>query len=169
MHVKRPTAATGLRLFGNSLLVAGPVLVSLGLRARSLVRSELVQQRIAFPDREQLPGNLECFAGRSVNSGVRAKAYAELIKLHLNRATAGRTYSELARESHEAGDADEKLLELRDTAWRGETLRAGLLGAYQATQLTALVTGLGALITALGASLLGISGALHSHGTDRRD
>ena len=167
MRMKRQTPATGLRLFGNSPLVAGPVLVSLGVRARSLVRSELTQQRIAFPDREHLPACLKSFASRSVNSGRRAKAYAELIKNHLDRATDGRTYAELAQESHAAGDADEKLLGLRDTAWRGETLRAGLLGAYQATQLTSLVTGLGVLITGLGAGLLGISGALHAHGTER--
>ena len=166
MRAKRPIAAAGLRLLSGSLLVSGPVLVSLGLRAGSLVRSELVRQRIAFPDCEELPSGLEGHPGRTVDSGGQARAYAELIKWHLDLATEGRTYAELARESHEAGDADEKLLDLRDTAWRGETLRAGLLGAYQAAQLAALVTGLGVLITGLGAGLLGVSGALHSHRAD---
>ncbi len=166
MRTKHPSAVTGLRLSSGSLLVAGPVLVSSGLRARSLVRSEMARQRIEFPDREELPSGLEDYAGWAVNSGGRAKAYAELIARHLDVATGGRTYAELARESHEAGDADEKLLALRDTAWRGETLRAGLLGAYQATQLTALATGLGVLLTGLGAALLGVAGTLHSHRTD---
>jgi len=166
MRAKRPTVAAGLRLLSGSLLVAGPVLVSRGLRAGALVRSELAQQRITFPDRGELPSGLEQHARQSVDSGGQARAYAELIKRHLNLATDGRTYAELARESHDADDADEKLVGLRDTAWRGETLRSGLLGAYQATQLAALATGLGVLITGLGAGLLGVAGTLHSHRAD---
>lgn len=160
MHTRNSATVRVVRVLGCSMLAAGPVMVGRGLEARAMVCSELAQQRIAFPERTALPGDLKRYAGASVNSGRRAKAYAELIKRHVDTATNGRTYAELADQAQQTRDTDGTLVELRDTAFRGATLRASLLGAYQAAELTALVTGLGVLVTGLGAGLLSVAGAM---------
>lgn len=150
------------RLLGRALVAAGPVMVQRGLRGGAIVRSELIQQGVAFPESDRLPSGLERYAGLRVDTGSRAKAHADLIERHLVLATGGRTCAELAERAHAAGDADGELIELRDTVFRGESLRAGLLGAYQAAELTVLVTALGVLVTGLGAGLLTTARTLRS-------
>ena len=160
MHVSDSSAVGAVRVLGYSMLVAGPVMIERGLAAQATVRGELARQRLEFPECAALPSGLKQYAGASVNTGSRAKAYAELIKRHVDVATGGRSYAELAERVQEPGDSDAELVELRDTAFRGETLHAILLGAYQATRLTTLVTGLGVMVTGLGAGLVTIAAAL---------
>ncbi|GGZ05500.1 hypothetical protein [Streptomyces poonensis] len=147
---------------GAALLAAGPVMLLRGRGGRKEIRTELAAQRITFPD-GGLPVELAPFAGRTVETGPQARAYAELIKDHLAKTTGGRTYAEITDELHAADNDDEKLAQLRQTAFMGETLRGSLLSAYQAWELTTLVTGLGAVLTGLGAALVATGGAL---GTD---
>lgn len=117
-----------LWLVGGSMLAAGPVLVLRGRQGRAQLKSELAQQRIS-----------------------------DLIKTNVRHATLGRSYAELSRALHDTGGADQDLVKLRETAFTGETLRASLLGAYQAANLTTLVAGLGTLLTGLGAALLAVA------------
>ncbi|MFD2352345.1 hypothetical protein ACFSTC_28330 [Nonomuraea ferruginea] len=75
-------------------------------------------------------------------------------------ATGGRTYAQVSAELMAAPGGDDELAALRQTAFTGQMLRASLLNAYQAWQVTTLVIGLGALLTATGAALLTASIAL---------
>ncbi|MFD2768003.1 hypothetical protein [Micromonospora eburnea] len=139
-----------LALAGVLLLVAGPVMITQGVLGRRSIAHELASQRIAFPATD-LPASLTRYARTPVRTGIQARAYSELIADHVTRATGGRTYAEIAEECMGAGRGDQRLDRLRQTAFMGETLRGALLGAYQAWQVSALVTGLGALVMLIGA------------------
>ncbi|WP_374985068.1 hypothetical protein [Streptomyces fradiae] len=152
-------AAALLGAVGAALAAAGPVMVWRGRGGRREIRAELAAQRIAFPE-HGLPEGLAAHAGREVATGPDARAYAEYIKGNLARATGGRTYAEISAELHGAGGRDEKLAEVRQTAFMGESLRASLMSAYQAWHLTTLVTCLGAALTGLGAALVATADAL---------
>jgi hypothetical protein len=142
--------STLLFAVGAVLLVAGPVMIIRARDGRLQIQRELSNQEIVFPPAEDLPEALSAHAGARVVSGDQAKAFADLIGLHVAKATAGRTYSQIVGEWHAAGRADEKLTKLRETAFMGQTLRGSLLGAYQAWQITNLAVGLGALLGAIG-------------------
>ncbi|WP_432058324.1 hypothetical protein [Streptomyces sp. bgisy022] len=148
-----------LATVGIALCVAGPVMVLRGRSGRKEIRTELAAQKITFPERG-LPAELATHAGRRVETGPEAHAYAELIKGNLAHATGGRTYAEISTECNATGGEDEKLSELRQTAFMGQSLRASLMSAYQAWHLTTLVTGLGAALTGLGAALVATADAL---------
>ena len=142
---------------GAVMLVAGPAMVIRGCSARKEIRSELVAQRIMFPRERGLPDGLAALAGQRVETGAQARAYSDVIKIHLGKATEGRTYSEISADlitARSNGYEDDKLSELQRTAFMGETLRGSLMSAYEAWQLTSLVSGLGVLFTGLGAALL---------------
>ncbi|MEU5609180.1 hypothetical protein AB0H03_10695 [Streptomyces sparsogenes] len=148
-----------VRTVGAALLAAGPVMLLRGRQGRKEIRTELAAQKITFPD-HGLPAHLAALAGQSVATGPRAHAYADLIKDHVAKATGGRTYAEITEELHATGNDDEKLAQLRQTAFMGETLRGSLLSAYQAWHLTTLVMALGGAVTGLGAALVATAEAL---------
>lgn len=139
------------------LLLAGPVMIVQGLVGRRTVERELTEQRITFPAGDGLPAGLHRYAGLPVHTGTQARAFSELIGLHVMKATGGRTYAEIADECQTAGRADERLTRLRETAFMGQSLRGALLGAYQAWQITLLVMALGAVFTAMGAAFLALA------------
>jgi hypothetical protein len=135
---------------GVILLLAGPVMIARAGAGRLQIQHELASQQIVFPPADDLPEALARYAGARVVNGEQARAFADLIGLHVTKATAGRTYAEIVGEWHAAGRNDEKLTRLRETAFMGQTLRGSLLGAYQAWQMTNLVLGLGVLLAAIG-------------------
>jgi hypothetical protein len=141
------------------LLIAGAVMIVQGWAGRRRVGHELARQRISFPAGEALPGSLTRYAGLPVHTGAQALAFSELIGEHVTKATGGRTYAEIADEWQAGGRTDERLTRLRETAFMGQSLRGGLLGAYQAWQVTLLVIGLGALFSTVGVAFLAL--ALH--------
>ncbi|MFF6996311.1 hypothetical protein ACFY93_15370 [Streptomyces sp. NPDC008313] len=167
MHDAHRGTGALVGLVGAALTVAGPVMLWRGRGGREEIRGELAAQKITFPGRG-LPAGLTAYAGRRVETGPEAHAYAELIKDHLAHATGGRTYAEITEELYAAGDDDEKLSRLRQTAFMGESLRGSLMSAYQAWHLTTLVIGLGSLLTGVGAALMATAEALASQGEDRR-
>ncbi|MFG2085164.1 MULTISPECIES: hypothetical protein [unclassified Spirillospora] len=147
---------------GVVMLVAGPAMVARAAWGRKEIRGELATQEITFPDESRLPTGLTSFAGQRVETGPQARAYADLIKSNLAGTTAGRTYAQLGAELAAVradGGEDEKLTELQRTAFTGEMLRASLMSAYQAWQVTLLAGALGALFTGLGAALLTARGS----------
>ncbi|MEU4419278.1 hypothetical protein AB0F81_01530 [Actinoplanes sp. NPDC024001] len=148
-------------LIGAVLIIAGFVMTAQGWAGRRDVGRELAQQHIRFPAGEKLPAALTRYAGVQVQNGVQARAYSELIAVHVVKATGGRTYSQIADECMAGGRDDERLARLRETAFMGQSLRGALLGAYQAWQVTLLVMGLGALFAAAGAAfvLLALQGS----------
>ncbi|MFR9775774.1 hypothetical protein ACL02O_06905 [Micromonospora sp. MS34] len=144
---------------GVVLLAAGPVMIVQGVLGRRSVGQELTRQRIAFPATD-LPAQLDRYARSPVRTGVQARAYSELIAGHVVKATGGRTYAEIAAECMGAGREDQRLDRLRQTAFMGEALRGALLGAYQAWQLTSLVTALGGLVLLIGVVFLALAAHL---------
>lgn len=135
---------------GVVLLAASAALLVRGQMGRDQIRRELSDQRIVFPAASDLPPALARHAGSQVTTGEQARAFSDLIASHLARATAGRTYAQIADEWRSTGRADPRLTQLRETAFMGQTLRGSLLGAYQAWQLTTLVMGLGGLLGVVG-------------------
>jgi len=104
--------------------------------AASTVRSQLMQEKIYFPkagspglDPKEFPG-LQQYAGTQVDSGTKAKAYAdEYIWVHMMKASGGKTYAEISTEAM-ANPKDAKLAGLKATLFQGDMLRSSLLTAY---------------------------------------
>lgn len=133
-------------VLGVVLLVGGGLLAWGGGFADDMVHDQLADQKIFFPeagspalDPETYPG-LQQYAGEAVDSGPKAKAYAdEYIKVHLQQSTGGRTYSELSTASRE-NPQDTELAGLVETAFRGETLRGLLLYAWGWSVVASIAT-----------------------------
>jgi hypothetical protein len=147
------TAVALLGAAGAAMTAAGPVMAARGIKARAEIQAELRGQSISFPGKG-LPDDLAAHQSRAVLTGPQARAFAEVIGNNVLMATGGRSYGEISAELHAAGGDDEKLEGLRQTAFTGQMLRASLLNAYQAWQITTLVIGLGTLLTMTGAALL---------------
>ncbi|GAA3446448.1 hypothetical protein [Planomonospora venezuelensis] len=137
---------------GVAMLTAGAVMTVRGLRGKEEIRDELIRQKITFPDRG-LPAGHGRYAGHRVENGTQARVFSEMIGGNVRKATGGRSYSEVSADLHAAGGDDEGLAVLRQTAFMGETLRASLMSAYQAWQVTSLAVGLGAVLMGAGAAL----------------
>lgn len=144
-------------LLATVLLIAAVLLQRGGSFGSNMVHDQLAAQRITFPaanspalDAKTYPG-LQRYGGQVVNSGPKAKAYAnEFIAVHLKGANDAKTYSETsaqARAARTAADAaktanaaaaDAVALETKavalegqtQTLFRGETLRGLLLYAW---------------------------------------
>jgi hypothetical protein len=118
------------------LAVGGGLLAWGGGFASDMVHDQLADQKISFPakgspalDPATYPG-LQQYAGQAVDSGPKAKAYAnEYIKVHLAEVAGGKTYSETSELSR-ANPDDAKLAGQVQTLFRGETLRGLLLYAW---------------------------------------
>jgi hypothetical protein len=101
------------------------------------VRTQLTAQKIFIPTAGSAALNdpavkpyLSKYAGQQVTNGAQAQAYADhYIKVHLNAATGGRTYSELSTAARQ-DPTNTELQGLVQTSFRGETLRGLLLNAY---------------------------------------
>jgi hypothetical protein len=118
------------------LLAGGGLLAWGGGFAKDMVHDQLADQKISFPakgspalDPATYPG-LQRYAGQLVDSGPKAKAYAnEYIKVHLAETADGQTYSQVS-EASRAAPTDTKLAGEVQTLFRGETLRGLLLYAW---------------------------------------
>jgi hypothetical protein len=151
MRKSRGIAGILLALAALALLVAGPVMIYEGINGQHEVRAQLTAQKIVFPAKgsTSLPANLQSYAGQTVTTGPQAKAYADMVETHVKEATGGKTYSEVSSAWIAGGMKDATLAQQRQTAFMGESLRASLMSAYQAWELSWLVIGLGALFTGL--------------------
>ena len=131
-----PTLATvGLVLF-LVLAVSSGLLMWGANFGKTMVRDQLAEQRITFPpagspglNPAEFPG-LQQYAGQAVDSGQKARAYAnEFIAVHLDKIGGGRTYSEVSAAA-QAAPGDAALAAQAQTLFRGETLRGLLLYAW---------------------------------------
>lgn len=126
----------------------------------NMVRKELSAQKIYFPAAgspnflpEDYP-DIQQYAGQLVDSGKKAKAYANgYIGRHLADTAGGKTYSEVSVLARQHPD-DEKLQQQKDTLLQGETLRGILLGTGYAFGTVGVVAGIAAWV------LFGIAGLL---------
>lgn len=119
------------------MLVVGGCLALWGYSfANSQIQSQLVQEKISFPqagtpalDPAEFPG-LQQYAGQPVDSGDKAKAYAdEFIWRHMMKASGGKTYAQVSTLA-QANPTDTKLAALKSTLFQGDMLRSSLLTAY---------------------------------------
>ncbi len=118
------------------LAIGGGLLMWGGTFATNMVHDQLADQRITFPakdspglDAKEFPG-LQQYAGQAVDSGPKAKAYAnEFIAKHLESVAGGKTYAEMSAQA-QANPTDTKLAGQVQTLFKGETLRGLLLYAW---------------------------------------
>jgi hypothetical protein len=133
---------------GSGLLFFG---ANFGL---NMVHSQLTAQNISFPAKgsaalnpKEFPG-LQRYAGQKVDTGPKAKAYAnEFINVHLAAVAGGQTYSQVSTASI-ADPTNVKLTGEVATLFKGETLRGLLLYAWgwSVVSTIALYAAFGALI-----------------------
>ncbi len=173
LHTARAIVRWLTALTGFALLIAGPIMIGVGVSGQHQVTDQLKAQQISFPAdaKAGLPAAQAGYAGQQVATGDQAKAFSDMIETHIKEATGGLTYSQVSGK-YMAASADKttpaatltKLSGLRQTAFMGESLRGSLLSAYQAWQVTYLVIGLGIAFTGIGAvTLAGGAVALLSH------
>ncbi|MFS8118747.1 MAG: hypothetical protein ACMG55_09700 [Microcoleus sp.] len=130
--------------------------------ATTNVRTELSAQKVFFPpkgsaglDPKEFP-DLQQYAGKQVNDGPTAKAYANgFIGRHLEKVAGGLTYSEVSALSMK-DPTNAKLQQQKQVLFQGETLRGLLLGdgyAYwtfgQIAQYAAIAAFVGAGVMAV--------------------
>lgn len=117
-------------------LLIGVKLQSLASFAHDNVHTQLSAQKISFPPKgssqfspKEFP-DLQKYAGQPVDSGAKAKAYANgFIGRHLEGIAGGKTYSEVSAAAN-ADPSNQKLQGQAQTLFRGETLRGLLLTTY---------------------------------------
>ncbi len=126
--------------------------------SHNMVHNQLSEQKISFPPRgspgldpKEFPG-LQRYAGQAVDSGPKAKAYADqFIKVHLKGIAGGQTYSQVSAQS-QANPNDAALAGKVQTLFRGETLRGLLLYGWgwsvvgEIAYLSGIAAGLGAIV-----------------------
>jgi len=120
----------------------------------NMVHDQLDAQAITFPAKgsaalspAEFPG-LQQYAGQSVDSGPKAKAYAnEFINVHLAAVANGKTYSQVSALA-QADPTNAKLAGQVATLFKGETLRGLLLYAWgwSVVSSIALYAGIAALL-----------------------
>ena len=155
-HTRRAAVEAVLFL----LLAVGGGLLAWGHSfASNMVHDQLAEQKIFVPakgapgfDAKEFPG-LQQYAGQMVDSGPKAKAYAnQYIGAHLKAVAGGKTYSEASAASR----ADPKNTELAgqvQTLFRGETLRGLLLYAW-GWSVVAMIAGWVAVAAFIGAGVV---------------
>ena len=185
-------------VFSVLLLIVGLVLVNQSNFAENYVRDQFKQQQISFTPVEGLSGEqddapcLVTYAGKMLETGKQAECYAnEYIAYHLGESAKGAGYEgatyatlgaperELRTKVQEATDAGQpteaiqadldKVSNLRNTMFKGETLRGLLLTTYgfsifgeRAGQAATVVFIAAALL-----AILSIAGIIHAFTTKK--
>jgi hypothetical protein len=162
------------------LLIFGGMLNFGAAFANDSVQTQLANQNISFPIEAGLPAEtrdqLAKWAGKQVTTGEMARDYSDLfIWEHMKAAATAvmgkpATYSEvssayLAAQRNSSTDPAQlqKLSDLQDTLFRGNTLRGMLLEAY-AFGTMGVIAGYAAIAAFAGGVLfllLGIAGLMH--------
>jgi len=124
------------------LAIAGGLLLWGHSFADNNVRTQLVQQKISFPDKAGIAAQKDAeitkyvtpYAGQQVVSGKQAQVFADhYIKVHLSKIANGKTYSEVSGAFLSMDPKDPNyatVAQERQTLFMGETLRGMLLNAY---------------------------------------
>jgi len=169
----------GLGLAALLLIFAG--LLNFGAAfANDSVQTQLANQNIAFPEEGALPSEtadqLKKWAGKRVTTGEMARDYSDLFILeHMNsaaNAVLGKpaTYSEVSaaymaaqRDGVTTPEQLQKIADLKETLFQGNTLRGMLLEAF-AFGTMGVIAGYAAIAALAGGVLfllLGIAGLMH--------
>ena len=120
----------------------------------NMVHTQLASQNISFPAKGSAALNpaefpdLQRYAGQKVDTGPKAKAYANgFINRHLATVAGGQTYSQLSAAS-QADPTNAKLTGQVATMFKGETLRGLLMYAWGWSVVSTI-----ALYAAIGAAV----------------
>jgi hypothetical protein len=185
------------------LVTFGIVAIVLGVNGRSTVHTNLAQEQIVgTPDmtpsaikeeaqKAGLPASIKlptvAVAGKAINNGSRARAFATYMRIHTLEATQGFTYSQMGRFTEKpgtpasqlakGGGTDNPAFALTDPKtkqpvanhardiWVTETaLTTALNTSYMAEQIAlfGLVVGIAMLLSGIGFGVLMLGGALRS-------
>lgn len=155
-----------LMVLGVVFLAGGFYTGFRGLDARQQVRNELIAQRITTPADASIPN-------ARVDDAKTAQSMADIIAVHAEESTGGRTYSEMGRylavdggDTNEASaavkGADGKPVAnpLRNVAFQASSLRTSLYTSVMAFNVADLVIGLALMIGVLGLAVGGVGVAL---------
>ncbi|ASN82564.1 hypothetical protein [Deinococcus ficus] len=147
------------------LLIGGVLLTTASSFINAEVHNQLASQKITMPAGPALESlkpedkaALEAYAGQEMTTGKQAKAFADhYIGAHMNGMSGGRTYEEVSGEYIQMTDKStpkaQKLGELRQTLFMGNTLRGMLLNAY-AFGTMASIAGTASIVAYVGAVIL---------------
>jgi hypothetical protein len=176
------------------LVAFGITAIVLGVNGRSTVQSSLKQEAIVgTPDmtpsaikaeakKAGLPASItlptESVAGKAIDSGSRARAFAKYMRIHALEATGGFTYAQIGRYQAKPGTPPSQLAKgggtenpktkqpiangVRDV-WVTETaLSTALNTSFMAEQLAnfGIVVGVALLLSGVGFGVLTIGGAI---------
>jgi hypothetical protein len=130
-----------------ALVVAGPIMVGMGLNGKSQVSQNLKQEHITTGPDASIPNT-------PVTDARTAQSQADIIWHHMMAASGGKTYAQISK------DAPADQLKVRATLATGDSLRASLLSAVLAWNVANLVIGLGAVFFGLGIVFLFVGLAL---------
>jgi hypothetical protein len=155
-----------LMLIGLVFLAAGAYTVVRGIDARTDVRDELEAQKIVTPEDASIPN-------AAVVDAATAQSMADIIGVHADEATGGRSYAELGRYlTPDGGDTSDEAAALKDeegnpvanpvrnVAFQASALRTSLYTSVMAFNVSDLVIGLGVAFAALGFVIGGVGVAL---------
>lgn len=174
------------------LIAFGVAAIVMGINGRSTVRDSLkLEQIVGTPDmtpsaiaaeakKAGLPASIKLptvdVAGKPINSGARARAFASYMRIHALEATGGVPYSQMPRYATADGkgtnDPATALLangrpvdNAARNVWVTETaLSTALNTSYMAEQLSlfGLVVGIALLLSGIGFAILAVGGALRN-------
>jgi hypothetical protein len=141
--------------------------------ATSMVRTELSEQKIFFPDAgseaiTSLPPDDQAavskYAGQQLVTGQQAKVYADnFINVHLQKIANGQTYAQVSAAASK-DPANAKLQAQKTTLFQGETLRGLLLGSGYSYWTFGMIAKYVALAAFAGAAVMAVLvwlGVLH--------
>jgi hypothetical protein len=139
------------------MIVAGILALVGGGYTRTVVRDQLVPQKISFTaDASKLPPNLKQYAGQQVDTANEAKLFAnDYIAMHLKGIAGGQTYSQVSA-AFLKDPTNQKLAQQRQSLFMGETLRGMLLSAWGWGTVGTIATVAGFVLIGLGGILLSI-------------
>ena len=181
-------------LAGAVLIAFGVAAIVLGFNGRSTVNDSLKQEQIvgtpdmtpaaitaeakaAGLDTSKISMPTVSVAGKAVNNGARARAFATYMRIHALEATGGLTYSEMPRYASQNGKGtNDSKAALKGSngqpvdnparnVWIQETaLSTALNTSYMASQLSlfGIVVGVALLLSGFGFVILAVGGALRS-------
>ncbi|MER7070563.1 hypothetical protein [Terrabacter sp. NPDC000476] len=159
---------TGLAM-AAVLFVAGALLIYASSFVASNVEEQLRPQNITMPSgaaltTQAMKDNLGPYAGQPMTNGNQAKAFADhYIWEHMVEASGGQSYSEVSgkyvalSKDPNADPAElQKLGDLRNTLFMGNTLRGLLLEAYAFGTMGTIALWAGVAALVAGAVMLGL-------------
>ncbi|EJZ87872.1 hypothetical protein QP400_08995 [Winkia sp. UMB3158] len=170
------------RVLGTILVLVGIGAIGGGLFLHSSVSSQLSEQQITMPSKENLTtqeqkDHLLQYAGQPMEDGNQAFAFSDYyIKEHLKQMAGGKNYNEVSGEymklsADPKADPQKvaKLRELRADMFQGNSLRGMLLNAYAFWTMgtVAFWAGIGSLIVGAGALIYSFLGNSTKRGSSK--